>query len=759
MPASDLSKVHALLLNGGGRREVNFQSHFNHLERLVALLEEGGVKPENISIFSADGEDPNADQATRERPSSPDFWLLPVSGAMRMLAPPTVYVDSKLPGFDVKPARHEDLQQWFATTGKSLRPGDTLLFYVTDHGELNKEDSSNNTITLWNERLSVAELRTLLAQLDPSVRVVMLMSQCFSGSFSNAIYSSQNAAVGDVCGYFSATADRYAYGCYAENRGKDGVGHSFQFFEALEPLGTFPEAHKRVLVTDDTPDVPNTTTDFYMAQVLTQRATERGMSFNEYVDVLLAEAWQDRGAHEADIRLLDSIGHTFGSFSPRTLQELQEQALVLPDFSSRLNTYSDRWEEALEALRIQNLERFRAAHPEWTARLNLNDVKKMSDVERQQLGEQLLAEYAPFVRNNPEDMERLTALREKSDQANAAAYRAEVRLGVVLRMRAVLVDVAGQVYLKNYATPHERETYERLALCEDFQMAPLQRRAGAEPLEAPQAFPPLAEESQLLVTVMPAWMGIQFRPADETPRKKYGVSKGAVVITNVFPDSPASRAGMQQGDILLGPPSHPFVEPYQVREWTMRSEIGRAETLALLRDGKPKQVKLEPGPYPLELPKMPGPPKIGSVAPPIKVEMFRGETKLAAGKPRLLFFWATWCAICHSSVPEILAFGAARGVDVVAVTDEDPETLKKFFAASKEPFPANVAMDPYRTTFLNYGVSGTPTFVLIDEKGIVTHYQTGYSLAKGLTVEGWKWDGALKQASVPRVESPANPAH
>ena len=50
-------------------------------------------------------------------------------------------------------------------------------------------DSAANTvfILLWNEKLSVLEFRALLAHLQPGVRVVNLMSQCFSGAFVQAI--------------------------------------------------------------------------------------------------------------------------------------------------------------------------------------------------------------------------------------------------------------------------------------------------------------------------------------------------------------------------------------------------------------------------------------------------------------------------------------------------------------------------------------------------------------------------------------------
>jgi hypothetical protein len=64
---------------------------------------------------------------------------------------------------------------------------------------------------------------------------------------------------GNVCGFFASTADRQAYGCYPENQDKDNVGHSFAFIASLVTGDTFPEAHKRVLVIDQTPDAPLTT--------------------------------------------------------------------------------------------------------------------------------------------------------------------------------------------------------------------------------------------------------------------------------------------------------------------------------------------------------------------------------------------------------------------------------------------------------------------------------------------------------------------
>jgi len=74
------------------------------------------------------------------------------------------------------------------------------------------------------------------------------------------------------------------------------------------------------------------------------------------------------------------------------------------------------------------------------------------------------------------------------------------------------------------------------------------------------------------------------------------------------------------------------------------------------------------------------------------------------------------------------------GIEVVAITDEESEQLDTFFASYRGPFPGVVAIDETRRTFLDYGVSGTPTFVLIDGAGRVERQKVGYTRAKGLEV-------------------------
>lgn len=727
----------AVLINGGGRPSINFQSHLTHVQGFVDVLDRYGIPRENVVIFSGDGADPEADLATRESLEQEDFWLL-TQRAQQVLRPQIEYVDSVVEGYELQPAKREAIEMWFLQNSPRFKPGDTLFFYVTDHGEINKDDLTDNTIVLWKEMMSVSELRAIFARLPTGLRTVMLMSQCFSGSFASLADPAR-----DVCGYFASSADRPAYGCYPENRGVDGVGHSHHFLRGIDRLGTLDRAHEHVLVADDSPDVPHTSGDVYLRRLLEVHAGDR--DFAEVVDEQLDIAWSDRGRWESDIRLLDRIGQAYGIFSPRSLRELQKQATALPAVSEQLSTYAERWDEVLDAVRQENLNDFLEREPDWKEKLAPEALKELKPAERTALASELLQEFAPFTRSNSTRMARMELLRQRAEDAAAAAYRMEVRLGVVLRMYNQLTNVAGRVYLENSGSESERAEYEALLACESLEMVrvagerrwwwPFATQAKrAEDLDTPEPFPRIDDDRQLVDKVMPAWMGIRYRPPTSEEQKAAGRSRGAVTVMTVFPESAAGKAGLAVGDIILGPPDSPFVEPNQVREWTMKREIGEPAPLLIQRGDETVEITLLPDPFPIEMPELPGPPKVGSPAPAFQLEPYRGKATVSAGTSSLLFFWATWCAPCKFALPELMKIGRDRNIPVIAITDEKAETLDAFFAKFEGEFPHSIAIDEYRTTFQDFGVSGTPTFVLIDGEGVVRYYETGYNAQVGLNL-------------------------
>ena len=75
----------------------------------------------------------------------------------------------------------------------------------------------------------------------------------------------------------------------------------------------------------------------------------------------------------------------------------------------------------------------------------------------------------------------------------------------------------------------------------------------------------------------------------------------------------------------------------------------------------------------------------------------------------------------------MLAWSERTGIPVVAITDESAERLDAFFAEADEGYPEIIARDPMRQATLAFGVSGTPTFVLLDDAGRVETFVTGFA--------------------------------
>ncbi len=736
----------AILINGGGRPRINFQSHLTHVRGFVDLLDEYGVARKNTVIFASDGSDPTEDLATREVNDIDDFWILP-RGAQQALRPRIEYVDSKVEGYELQPARKVAIENWFVSNAWRFQADDTLFFYVTDHGEINKDDLTNNTIVLWKERLSVDELGEILDILPKGVRTVMLMSQCFSGSFAGITSAEKN-----ICGYFASSADRPAYGCYPENRGVDGVGHSHHFLRGIEDLGSLSEAQSHVLVFDDSPDVPHTSSDAFLRGKLEAVAKGDGdKDLDETVDKYLEKAWLDRSRWEPEIRLLDRIGKAYGIYSPRSLKELETQISLLPKVSKELSTYAQRWQEAFNSVRQQNLRALLESNEAWSERLKPEVLKELTPEQRTELSVELVKELLPLAKSSGR-IARMNTLRTRAEDAAAAAYRMEVRLGVLLRMHNQLTSIAGRTLIEEPGQEEAKASYEALTECEDLRLddpagaSPLRRLTRApgnwwqqlsqseESVEDPEPFPHLADDQDLVDDVRPAWMGIRYRPPSKEERDGDKRSPGAVTVVTVYPESAAAKAGLQIGDVILGPPDNRFLEPNQVREWTMQREVGEPAPIDVDRDGEVIHLTLRPDPFPIDLPKLPGPPKVGATAPKVEVEAFRGDVTVHAGTKTMLFFWATWCAPCKFALPEVMRVAREEGVHVIAITDEKPKLLEKFFADFDEPFPADVAYDPFRQSFQAYGVSGTPTFVLIDGSGQVEYYNTGYNAQVGLAL-------------------------
>jgi thiol-disulfide isomerase/thioredoxin len=746
------------MINGGGSPEINYQPHLLHIRAMRDTLLASGIKPEQITVFSSDGEDPAPDLVSRDAQPESDFWLLRDTRLEHPLETPRRFVSSELPGVVLHSATKGALKTWFDEQAHVLQPGDTLLLYVTDHGNRPTPDPATNTIQLWgrDQQLSVLELRELLNELPAGVRVVSVMSQCFSGGFaglSQVASSSPNEARRAVCGFFSSTEDRPAYGCFPENVGKERVGHSFHFIRALAATRRFGDAQAEVLAGDDTPDVPLRTSDVYLDALLHGAATRLSTKPEALADELLGTAWRDEPAWQSERALVDRIAGAFGLRSPASFDDLKKQYDEVALLGHRLEIAARAWKGATSDATGDNLQAFLTSHPTWNERVSDGALKALTGDGARALTAKLLEELAPWTRKDKGD--RLDTLEHRSVLAEEASYRTEVRIAAMLRLRAVLTSLAGRAYLDRFGTPGQRDEYAGLRACEDVTLpapppsapAPASvATASVAPLESPPPFPAIADDEKVEREIHPAWIGIGFGALRDDVRNERGLPSGTSMITGVVPDSPAKAAGLQPGDLVLGPPGNPFTAHNQVRAWTMLSPPGQPETLTIARGDKKLDVTIVPRAFPDEMPAgAPNGPEVGTPAPALNLRTYRGgNVRLGDGKPHLLLFWATWCKPCKASLPEALAYARAHHTPIVAITDEPKGTLDEFFKTWKQPFPATVAIDDLRAAFVAYGISATPGFVLVDGKGIVRTRAIGYSSPPGLPIDGWKWSGSSR---------------
>ncbi|MEO7156301.1 MAG: TlpA disulfide reductase family protein [Vicinamibacterales bacterium] len=143
----------------------------------------------------------------------------------------------------------------------------------------------------------------------------------------------------------------------------------------------------------------------------------------------------------------------------------------------------------------------------------------------------------------------------------------------------------------------------------------------------------------------------------------------------------------------------------------------------------------------------------GQPAFPLESQEWLGpKTTLAAlkGKPVVLFLWAHWCADCKAQGPILDALVnkyKSTGITVVAPTQRFGYVEKRKPADAAEelayiervrdqfyPWMTTVSAPVSDNLYLKYGVSTTPTYVMIDRDGKVSSYLPGQPTSEQLEV-------------------------
>ena len=133
----------------------------------------------------------------------------------------------------------------------------------------------------------------------------------------------------------------------------------------------------------------------------------------------------------------------------------------------------------------------------------------------------------------------------------------------------------------------------------------------------------------------------------------------------------------------------------------------------------------------------------GKPMPRLAVDRFIGQQlpMETAGKVAVFFFWAHWCGDCKAQLPRLERLHtsyAQRGLTIIGPTrlygyaagGQDATVAQEiaYMEGSRQLEGALLDWMPKplsNANFINFGVSTTPTLVIVDRQGIVRHYHPG----------------------------------
>ena len=92
---------------------------------------------------------------------------------------------------------------------------------------------------------------------------------------------------------------------------------------------------------------------------------------------------------------------------------------------------------------------------------------------------------------------------------------------------------------------------------------------------------------------MRAYLGVLPQAVDQTMADYYRMDRPrGVLVTQVYKDTPAEKAGLQDGDIILSVDGKEIKSPSMLRNLISLSEVGHAADLEIIRDGKTRNVQV-----------------------------------------------------------------------------------------------------------------------------------------------------------------------
>jgi thiol-disulfide isomerase/thioredoxin len=216
------------------------------------------------------------------------------------------------------------------------------------------------------------------------------------------------------------------------------------------------------------------------------------------------------------------------------------------------------------------------------------------------------------------------------------------------------------------------------------------------------------------------WMGVSM---DTTNGNGVGVA-------HVVRGSPADKGGVKNGDRLVVVDGTKVASPADVTRAVQAHKIGDSVPVEVERAGSSvkSQLVLAARPSGDEMLRMD---LVGTFAPAwTNVTIPTGApASLASLKGRVVIvdFWATWCGPCKMIVPRLSALKdklGAQGLSVVGVTTDEEQKAADYASKNQMRYPSVIDKDG--DTSRAYGISGLPTMLVLDKRGVVREVFVGF---------------------------------